>query len=251
MPASGRSRRCRNSAGRSCPGWRPTWRGSPSPPESAIGGTAVVGGSGALAGGMNALVSTDYVANQHQVFIHLMTLLRFDEELRPEPWLARSWDPGCGRNRGGLPPPGRRALARRNPHHRPRRGLHLPPGHGSPHRIPQRRLLDPLPSRRGGVEVVDDHTVRFRMRPHADALDPWRSTSILPVHLLGDVPPETLREHPFGTRCPVGNGPFVFVDHGADGSWTFRGIPTSPGPWGGLPIWSGTSTGPSRSRPPS
>ncbi len=209
--------------------------GVPEPTGERYGGTAVVGGSGALAGGMNALVSTDYVANQHQVFIHLMTLLRFDEELRPEPWLARSWEvdgDGTGvvfhlrddvRWHDGTPTTAHDVAFTYLRATDPRTGF--PNAAFWAHYLPGEE----------GVEVVDDHTVRFRMRPHADALDPWRSTSILPVHLLGEVPPETLREHPFGTRCPVGNGPFVFVDHGADGSWTFRRNPDFPGALGGAP----------------
>jgi peptide/nickel transport system substrate-binding protein len=86
-----------------------------------------------------------------------------------------------------------------------------------------------------GVEVVDDYTIRFRLRPHSELLDPWRATAIMPRHLLEDVPPADLAQHPFGTRCPVGNGPFVFNEHRPDESWTFVRNPGFSEALGGPP----------------
>jgi len=37
-----------------------------------------------------------------------------------------------------------------------------------------------------GVDVVDDYTVKIRLRPHADYMDPWRTLAILPEHLPSD-----------------------------------------------------------------
>lgn len=59
-------------------------------------------------------------------------------------------------------------------------------------------------------EVIDDHTVKFTF----EKVYPYQLMDagvgvILPKHLLGDVPPEELKNHPFG-RNPVGNGPFKF-----------------------------------------
>ena len=39
-----------------------------------------------------------------------------------------------------------------------------------------------------GVEVVDSFTVRIRLRPHVEYMDPFRSLTIMPEHLLADVP---------------------------------------------------------------
>jgi peptide/nickel transport system substrate-binding protein len=60
--------------------------------------------------------------------------------------------------------------------------------------------------------------------------------AILPRHLLEDVPPDELAQHPFGTQCPVGNGPFVFVSHRPQESWTFRANPVFPEALGGRPF---------------
>jgi peptide/nickel transport system substrate-binding protein len=88
-----------------------------------------------------------------------------------------------------------------------------------------------------GVEVVDDFTVRIRLaRPHADFLDPFRQTAIAPEHLLGDVPRDSLRQHPFGTQCPVGNGPFVFYEHRSNDRWVFDANPGFPAALGGRPF---------------
>ncbi len=207
----------------------------PEPTGERFGGTAVAAGSGALAGGMNALVSTDYAGNQHQTFAHLMTLVRLDEELEWAPYLARSWSLGGDGTEmvfhlrddvfwhDGTPTTAHDVAFTFLRATDPETGF--PNAAFWAHYIPGPE----------GVEVVDDHTIRLRLRPHADAMDPWRSTSILPRHLLEGVPPGELREHPFGTRCPVGNGPFVFVDHAADGSWTFRRNPAFPEALGGPP----------------
>ena len=79
-----------------------------------------------------------------------------------------------------------------------------------------------------GVEVVDSFTVRIRLRPHVEYMDPFRSLTIMPEHLLADVPVTQLRQHPFGTQCPVGNGPFVFVEHRPQESWAFKANPAFP-----------------------
>jgi peptide/nickel transport system substrate-binding protein len=86
-----------------------------------------------------------------------------------------------------------------------------------------------------GVEVVDSFTVTFHMRHHADFMDPWRALAIMPRHLLEDVPPGELDQHPFGAVCPVGNGPFRFVSHIPQDRWVFEANPAFPAGLGGRP----------------
>jgi peptide/nickel transport system substrate-binding protein len=74
------------------------------------------------------------------------------------------------------------------------------------------------------------------MEPHAEFLDPFRTVAILPEHLLGDVAPEELKQHPFGTQCPVGNGPFVFWSHTPQDRWVFEANPAFPEEMGGRPF---------------
>jgi peptide/nickel transport system substrate-binding protein len=209
--------------------------GFESPTGERYGGTAVVGAIGEIADGMNGLVSSDYSANQHQIFVNLMTLLRLDESFEAVPYLAESWsfsDDGTELT------------------FRLRDDIHWHDGTPTTARdvaFTYRRAVDPATAfpnaafwtnydrSEGGVRVVDDHTVVFRLTPHAEPLDPWRAVPIMPEHLLGDVPPTELRQHPYGTRCPVGNGPFVFAEHRQDESWTFVRNPGFPESVGGPP----------------
>ena len=207
----------------------------PVPEGERFGGTVVVGAIGEIPDGMNALVSSDYTANQHQMFVNLMTLLRYDEALEPQPYLARRWDI----TEGG------RAIT-----------FHLRDDvfwhdgvKTSAHDVAftYRRATDPATGfpndafwtnyvrGEAGVQVVDSFTVTIRLEPHAEFLDPWRATAIMPAHLLEDVPPAELRQHPFGMRCPVGNGPYRFLEHRQDESWTFGRNPAFPAELGGPP----------------
>ena len=195
------------------------------------GGTVVVGAIGELADGMNALVSTDHAANQHQIFVHLMTLVQVDEDLEPRPYLAESWEVSEDattltftlrddvRWHDGEPTDAEDVLFTFERARNPETGF------------PNAAFWDAYT----GVELIDGRTIRFTMEPHADFLDPWRSTSILPEHLLGDVPPSELKQHPFGSQCPVGNGPFVFASHRPQESWTFTANPDFPTALGGRP----------------
>ncbi len=205
------------------------------PSGERYGGTAVVGWVGELVDGMNALVSADHGAAQHQTFVNLMTLIQFDEALEPRPYLAREWELSDDATRLTF-------------HLRDDVRWH----DGEPttaHDVaftylratdpatafPNAAFWERYVAGEEGVEVLDDHTVRFHLEPHAEPLDPWRALAIMPRHLLGDVPPAELGDHPFGTRCPVGNGPFVFHEHRPDASWSFVRNPDFPEALGGPP----------------
>ena len=195
----------------------------------------MVGGAGELVGGMNALVSGLYESRQHQIFLNLMTLVQYDADLELRPYLAESWE---------LSEDGRTVTFRIRDDVRWHDGeptdaqdvvftflRATDPATGFPNAAYWRYYEQGEP----GVEVLDSLTVRFHMRPHAQPLSPWASLAILPEHLLGDVPPEELHRHPFGTACPVGNGPFVFEEHRQDESWSFTANPRFPEELGGRP----------------
>ncbi len=205
------------------------------PSGEEYGGTAVVGGLGELSGGMNSLVTPEHMARQHQEFVNLMTLVQVEADLEYRPHLARQWefDPGAGELTFHL-----------------RDDVYWHDGQPTTaHDVAftYRRASDPAtgffsmsswePYVDGpdAVEVLDDHTVRFRVEPHAEPLEIWRLLAIMPGHLLEDVPPEELRNHPYGTRCPVGNGPFVFQEHRPGASWSFVRNPGFPEGLGGPP----------------
>ena len=205
------------------------------PPSARYGGAAVVGSIGEIPAGMNSLISTDYTASQHQNFVNLMTLVQYDENLNPMPYLAESWEVSDDDTEITF---------------HIRDDVYWHDGEVTDAydvAFTFKRAIDPetaFPNtafwthyEKGpdGVEVVDSFTVKFRMRPHADFIDPWRATAIMPEHLLRDVPATMLRQHPYGTVCPVGNGPFVFVEHREDASWTFQANPAFPAALGGRP----------------
>lgn len=201
------------------------------------GGTVVVAGNGEMAGGMNSLTSADHAAAQHQAFVNLTTLVRYDESFAPVPWLASSWEVDDEAS------PTRLTFRLRGDvlwHDGERTDAHdvaftylraTDPRTGYPNPAHWQHYV----GGEEGVEVLDSLTVSFRLRPHADYMDPWRSLAILPQHLLGDVPPAELALHPYGTECPVGNGPFVFQEHRPLERWTFVANPSFPEGLGGRP----------------
>ena len=204
-------------------------------PSARYGGTAVVGSIGEIPDGMNNHISQDYTATQHQNFVNLMTLVQYDENLEPTPYLAESWDVSDDDSEITF-------------HIRDDVCWHdgeLTDAYDVAYTF--KRAIDPetgFPNTAfwthydkgpDGVEVVDSFTVKFRMQPHADYIDPWRATAIMPAHLLENVPATMLRQHPYGSVCPVGNGPFVFVEHREAASWTFQANPAFPAALGGRP----------------
>jgi len=207
----------------------------PVPDDPKYGGTVVVGGIGELSDGMNAAVSTDYYGTQHQIFVNLMTLIDYDENAQPRPYLAKSFD---------VSPDGTAITFHL------RDDVYWHDGQiTNAHDVaftyevvtdpltafPNASYWDHYVKGPAGVEVLDDFTVRVHLTPHAEFMDAWRTVAILPEHLLEDVPRDELRVHPFGTQCPVGNGPYVFAEHRAQDRWIFEANPAFPAELGGRP----------------
>jgi peptide/nickel transport system substrate-binding protein len=82
--------------------------------------------------------------------------------------------------------------------------------------------------------VLDEATIRFRLRAHPDFLEAWFLTPPLPEHLLGAIRPEDVARMPYGL-APVGSGPFRFVQRDAAGVWTFEANASFPAALGGRP----------------
>ncbi len=208
---------------------------NPTPDDPRYGGTVVVSGLGELTG-MNSLLGGDFPTQQHQDFLNLMTLVQYDDSLRPIPYLAESWDVSPDDTEvtfhlrhdvywhDGVPTTARDVAFTYIRATDPRTAF------------PNSQFWDLYVKGPEGVEVLDDYTVRIHMRPQADFLDPWRALAIMPAHLLEDVPPEELRQHPYGTRCPVGNGPFVFKEHQPNDRWVFSPNYAFPQALGGRPF---------------
>lgn len=204
--------------------------GQGSPEAERRGGTAVVGGREPVAT-LNPLTATDYVAHQLQRHVLFVTLVRADSAQRAVPYLARSWETNADtsevtfhlrsdvRWHDGTPTTAADVAftfrSAKNPE--------IP--------FPNRTFFDQWDE----VEVVDDTTVRFTLRPHAGFLFGWSETAIVPRHLYEDVPPAELASRPFGTSEPVGNGPFRLVERRGTDAWIFEANPEFPAALGGRP----------------
>ncbi len=208
----------------------------PVPDDPRYGGTVTVGGIAEFEGGMNVLTARSAEGVQQQQFVNLMTLIAYDERFEPRPYLAESWEVADDTSSITF---------------RLRDDVFWHDGERTVAEdvaFTYRLVTDPESDYananywdsyvRGdeGLEVVDSLTLRVRLRPHAEFLDPWRTLPILPAHLLGGLPPDSLDGHPFGTRCPVGNGPFVFRAHQDQEYWEFDANPAFPEELGGRPF---------------
>lgn len=206
------------------------------PRAQRYGGTAVIGSYSDLQS-MNALTSSDANANMIQRDVLFMTLVLYDDSIRPVPYLAERWDTTrvAGdsleltfhvrrdvRWHDGAPTDARDVLFTYARARDPRTAF--------PNLSVFERYWNPR------AVLVDDHTIRFRLAPHSDFLDIWYQTPIMPRHLLEAVPPEELAKHPFGATEPVGNGPFRFAGRRGGDRWEFEANPDFPAALGGRPF---------------
>jgi peptide/nickel transport system substrate-binding protein len=203
------------------------------PEAERFGGTAVV----ALAidpPTLNGLAATDFESMWIHQGVLSMPLVRYDREMRPQPWLAERWDTAR------VAPDSIELTFHLRQDVRWHDGV---PTTAEDVRFTYERMRDPRVGfpRRSFLahwsprsEVLDSFTIRFRLRPHADFLDFWTWDVVLPAHLLRDVPPGELRNHPFGQR-PVGNGPFRFVRRVPGQQLVFEASPDFPAALGGRP----------------
>jgi peptide/nickel transport system substrate-binding protein len=207
--------------------------GSDIPEADRYGGTMVIGGFGDLQG-MNPLTSSDNNSNMIQRNMLLMTLVRYDENIEFQPYLAERWD-----------------TVRVAPDsleltwhiRRDVRWHDGTPTTGEDVLFSYQRLTDPataFPNLQAfehydrEAVLVDPYTVRMRLQAHAEFMDIFTMVAIAPRHLLGDVPPAQLIQHPYQHE-PVGNGPFRFVRRAAGQEWVFDANPDFPEALGGRP----------------
>lgn len=59
------------------------------------------------------------------------------------------------------------------------------------------------------VKAIDEHTVQFELPASYAAFTHALTFAVLPVHVLGNVDPATIRENTF-SRNPIGSGPFSY-----------------------------------------
>lgn len=200
------------------------------PEAERSGGTLVVGTINDIPD-INPLTSTDYNANQLQQFVLFAPLVAYNEKLEPVPWLAKSWELNADTTE--------LTFHLRNDvywHDGPKTTAYDV-------KFSYDRVRDPetgFPNEAfwthyGDATVVDSFTFRVKLEPHADFMDAWRAFSPAPEHVLKGIPAAQLRNQPFSTRAPVGNGPFRFVSHAQGQSWTFEANDRWPKELGGRP----------------
>jgi peptide/nickel transport system substrate-binding protein len=187
--------------------------------------------SGADLESPNPLVTTHPLSRQVQRYALLVTLLRYDSTLAPQPYYARQWNWSDGgrdltlflapdlRWQDNVPTTARDAaftfLAARDP------------ATGFP-RASELASLDT-------AIAVDDTTLLLRFSHAPPALPALLcELPIVPAHLLAAVPRGAMRTAPF-EQAPVGNGPFRFDERRRGASWSFARNASFPRSLGGPP----------------
>lgn len=209
----------------------PARYGDDVPREQRYGGTAVVAGAG-QAPSLDPFALTDYASRQLATRVLFTPLVTLDADQRPRPWLARSWEREGDRVTFHLRDDVRwhdgEPVTARDVAFTFRAATDPEVGAPLAYRL----------SAWDSVEVVDEHTVRFRVDPGADmetGLFAWAMTPVAPEHLLGGMTASELASSPFGTDAPVGSGPFRFVEHRVGDRWVFEANPDFPEELGGRP----------------
>lgn len=200
------------------------------PPGERAGGTSVMGGLAEVPT-VNPFFLNDYVGSQLAREALFVTLVSLDEDFRPVPRLARSWSWSEDSTRVTF---------------RLREDVRWHDGDtvdADDVAFTYRTVRDPDVGARGrllferwdSVQVVDDHTVRFRVDRGYAPLFAWTRVPVAPEHVLGEVPAAELSSHPFGTTELVGSGPFRLVEHRPGDRWILEANPQFPEALGGPP----------------
>lgn len=200
------------------------------PEEARYGGTAVIGSISDIPD-INPLTSTETLASEMQQYVLFLPVIHYDENFQPVPALARSWEVNEDTTLLTL---------------HLRDDVYWHDGVKTTAydlAYAYEKATDPetgFPNTAfwthyGEGAAVDSFTFTVEMRPHAEFMDPWRTFPAVPKHILDGTPSAQLRQHPFSTRTPLGNGPFRFVSRQDGQSWTFEANPDFPEELGGRP----------------
>lgn len=191
--------------------------------------------SGADLESPDPLVTTHPLSRQVQRFALLVTLLRYDSALTPQPYFARRWRWSTD---------SRELIMYLAPDLRWHDGQ---PTTATDAAFTFLRARDPATGFPRASELasldtavaVDDTTLLLRFSAAQPALPPLLSElPIVPRHLLASVPAGAMRMAEF-ERAPVGNGPFRFQRRDRGSSWSFTRNDDFPASLGGPPALHG------------
>lgn len=200
------------------------------PTEARYGGTVVLAGTTDIPT-LNPAATADELSGAVQRDVLLMTLLRADAALEPQPYLAESWEINRDSTRVEF---------------RLRQNVRWHDGEPTTvHDVAFTFAMLKNPeagfpnaetlSGWEGPEIVDELTIRFAVHPSAGLLSGWTRLPILPRHVLEGTPASELAMHPFGAE-PIGNGPFRFAGSESGDTWIFEANPDFPEALGGRPF---------------
>jgi peptide/nickel transport system substrate-binding protein len=201
------------------------------PGEPRYGGTAVIAW-GIDYGDLSPLTTPSSYAIHIASSVHLMPLLRWGDDLEPEPYLARSWETS---------PDGEWLVFRLRDDVRWHDGV---PTTAHDVKFSYDLYMDPRTPYGGPTvfrdyygegEVVDSFTFRVRVRPYADHMAVWTWLIPVPRHRLEGVAHADLPRHDVATLAPLGNGPFRFAGRVRGQEWVFEANEDFPDELGGRP----------------
>jgi peptide/nickel transport system substrate-binding protein len=195
----------------------------------------VVFASGADLESPDPLVTTHPLSRQVQRYALLVTLLRYDSTLTPQPYYARRWHWSNGgrdltlnlvpdlRWHDGIPTTARDAA------------FTFLAGRDAATGFARASELASLDT----AVALDDTTLLLRFRDAPPSLPPLLcELPLLPAHLLARTPRRDLRSAAF-ERAPVGNGPFRYDARRRGSSWSFVRNDSFPRSLGGPPSLRG------------
>ncbi len=194
------------------------------------GGTAIVGILGNVQS-FNPVTNTASTVQDIERYMLFTPLIQFDEKLQPRPYLAESWQMDGDT---GVTLKLRRDVKWHDNQPVTAEDVKFTFDLAKNPKATSGLVGSVYLTQVKSATVVDPYTIRFAFtNPHGQALeDFWWSP--LPKHILGNVAPEQLTQHPFNQK-PVGSGPFKFAEFRPTQSLVLEANPAFPAALGGRP----------------
>ena len=194
------------------------------------GGTAIVGILGNVQA-FNPVTNTASTVQDIERYMLFTPLIQFDEKLQPKAYLAESWQM---EGDTGVTLKLRRDVKWHDGQAVTAEDVKFTFDMAKNPKATSGLVGSVYLTQVKSATVVDPYTIRFAFTtPHAQSLeDFWWSP--VPKHILGNVPPEQLTQHPYNQK-PIGSGPFKVGDFRPNQSLVLEANPAFPAGLGGRP----------------